>query len=90
MTNLEADTVPSERRGVPRSIVAAAVEQILLDPKVKWIAILHRDTVNDVDRFHILPYTEDPTSVTRGKLAATARLARPRADRAVRVGIDIF
>lgn len=51
---------PSERRGVPRKAVPAAVEAILTDPRVKWVAILHEDTIGAIDRFLIVAYTSDP------------------------------
>jgi hypothetical protein len=35
---------------------------MLTDPKVKWIAIIYEDTVADIDRFHVAPYTDDPTA----------------------------
>ena len=47
----------SERRGVPRKAVPAAVENILADPNVKWVAILHDDTIGAFDRFLIFAYT---------------------------------
>ena len=51
----------SERRGVPRKAVPAAVEDMLADPRVKWVAILHEDTIGTVDRFLIISYTSDPS-----------------------------
>ena len=49
-----------ERRGVPRKAVPAAVEDILADPRVKWVAILHDDTIGAIDRFLVFAYTSDP------------------------------
>ena len=53
-------TPPLERRGVPRTSVPAAVKDMLADPRVKWIAILHEDTIGPVDRFLLVSYTSDP------------------------------
>ena len=52
----------SQRRGIPRSLVSTVVEQLLADREVKWLAILHEDTISDVDRFRVVAYTEDPTT----------------------------
>jgi hypothetical protein len=35
---------------------------MLLDVRVKWIAIVFEATVNGVDQFTVTPYTSDPTS----------------------------
>ncbi len=45
---------------MPRKAVPAAVEDMLADPRVKWVAILHEDTIGPVDRFLIVAYTRDP------------------------------
>jgi hypothetical protein len=34
---------------------------MLADPRVKWVAIIHEDTIGAVDRFLIVGYTSDPT-----------------------------
>jgi hypothetical protein len=51
----------SERRGVHREAVSVVVEDMLADPRVKWVAVLHEDTVGAVERFLVVSYTSDPT-----------------------------
>jgi len=52
---------PSPQTNVPRFDVANVVDAMLLDSRVKWIAIVYEATVGGVDRFTITPHIVDPT-----------------------------
>jgi hypothetical protein len=52
---------PSAQTGVPRGDVGDVVESMLLDERVRWIAIVLRDSVAGEDRFEVTPWLIDPT-----------------------------
>jgi hypothetical protein len=52
---------PSPQSNVPRTDVSNVVDAMLLDSRVKWIAIVYEGTASGVDRFTITPYVVDPT-----------------------------
>jgi len=53
---------PSPQTNVPRDDAGNVVDAMLLDARVKWIAIVFETTVNGVDQFTVTPYISDPTS----------------------------
>jgi hypothetical protein len=53
---------PSPQTNVPRDDVSNVADAMLLDVRVKWIAIVFEATVNGIDQFTVTPYTSDPTS----------------------------
>ena len=53
---------PSPQTNVPRDDVGNVVDAMLLEVRVKWIAIVFEATVNGVDQFTVTPYISDPTS----------------------------
>ena len=53
---------PSPQTNVPQSDVAAVVDAMLLDSRVKWIWIVYEATIGGVDRFTVTPYIVDPTT----------------------------
>lgn len=53
---------PSPQTNVPRDDVSNVVDAMLLDVRVKWIAVVFEATVSGVDQFTVTPYTSDPTS----------------------------
>jgi len=54
---------PSPQTSVPRDDTGNVVDAMLLDARVKWIAIVFEATAADgVDRFTVTPYVEDPTT----------------------------
>jgi hypothetical protein len=52
---------PSAQTSVPRDDAGNVVDAMLLDARVKWIAIVFEATVDGVDRFTVTPYISDPT-----------------------------
>jgi hypothetical protein len=52
---------PSPQTNVPRDDTGNVVDAMLLDTRVKWIAIVFEATVNGVDQFTVTPYVSDPT-----------------------------
>jgi len=52
---------PSPQSNVPRTDVANVVDAMLLDSRVKWVAIVYEATVGGVDTFTVNPYIVDPT-----------------------------
>jgi hypothetical protein len=52
---------PSPQTNVPRDDVGNVVDAMLLDVRVKWIAVVFEATVNGVDQFTVTPYINDPT-----------------------------
>ena len=52
---------PSPQTDVPRNDVANVIDAMLLDDRVKWVAIVFEATVGGVDRFTVTPYVVDPT-----------------------------
>ncbi len=50
------------RKGVVREQVGDVVRTMMLDPQVKWAAVVYEDCVEGVDRFTVVPYTSDPTT----------------------------
>jgi len=53
---------PSPQTNVPRDDAGDVVDAMLLDTRVRWIAIVFNATVNGVDQFTVTPYISDPTS----------------------------
>jgi hypothetical protein len=53
---------PSPQTGVPRNDVGNVVEAMLLDPRVKWIAIVLEQSNAGEEEFTVTPYIEDPTT----------------------------
>lgn len=54
---------PSPQTNVPRDDASNVVDAMLLDTRVKWLAIVFEANVNGVDQFKITPFTTDPTQV---------------------------
>lgn len=52
---------PSQQLNVPRDDVSNVVDTMLMDTRVKWIAVVFQDTVDSTDRFIITPHIVDPT-----------------------------
>jgi hypothetical protein len=52
---------PSPQSNVVRDDVGNVVDAMLLDNRVKWIAIVYQDTNAGADRFTITPHIVDPT-----------------------------
>jgi len=52
---------PAEQVNVPREGVPLVVGAMLLEPQVKWVAVIYQDTIDGVDRFQVVAYTCDPT-----------------------------
>jgi hypothetical protein len=52
---------PSPQSAVVRDDVGNVVDAMLLDSRVKWIAIVYQDTNAGVDRFTVTPHVVDPT-----------------------------
>jgi len=52
---------PSPQTGVPRDDAGNVVDAMLLDARVKWIAIVFEAAIDGVDRFTVTPYIIDPT-----------------------------
>ena len=52
---------PSPQSNVPRADVANVVDAMLLDSRVKWIAVVFEATTGGVDKFTVTPYLTDPT-----------------------------
>lgn len=52
---------PSEQTDVPRDDVHNVVEAMLLDSRVKWIAIVFESNNGGTDSFNVTPWTKDPT-----------------------------
>ena len=53
---------PSPQTNVPRDDAGNVVDAMLLDPRVKWIAIVFEPAASGVDHFTVTPYISDPTS----------------------------
>ncbi len=53
---------PSPQTNVPRDDTGNVVDAMLLDTRVKWIAIIFEATVGGVDHFTVTPYVDDPTT----------------------------
>ena len=53
---------PSPQTNVPRDDAGNVVDAMLLDTRVKWIAVVLEATVDGVDQFTVTPYISDPTS----------------------------
>jgi hypothetical protein len=51
---------PSAQTGVPREDVGEVVGAMLLDRRVRWIAIVVEDAAPGTDRFEITPWIVDP------------------------------
>jgi hypothetical protein len=47
---------------VPRDDAGNVADAMLLDTRVKWIAVVFEATVDGVDQFTVTPYISDPTS----------------------------
>lgn len=55
---------PSPQTGVPRDDVHNVVEAMLLDDRIKWIAIVFEKNAGGQDLFTLTPYVLDPTEKT--------------------------
>ena len=53
---------PSPQTGVPRQEVNDVVDAMLLDPRVKWIAIVVEGGAGAQELFTVTPYIVDPTT----------------------------
>ena len=53
---------PLPQTHVPRDDAGNVVDAMLLDARVKWIALVFEATVNGVDQFTVTPYINDPTA----------------------------
>jgi hypothetical protein len=53
---------PSPQTNVQRGDAGNVVDAMLLDPRVKWIAVVFETTANGIDQFTVTPYIADPTS----------------------------
>jgi hypothetical protein len=53
---------PSPQTNVPRDDAGNVVDAMLLDTRVKWIAVVFEAMVDGVDRFTVTPYINDPTA----------------------------
>jgi hypothetical protein len=53
---------PSAQTGVPRGDVGEVVESMLVDQRVRWIAIVVQDSMAGEDRFEVTPWVIDPTA----------------------------
>ncbi|MCW5625840.1 MAG: hypothetical protein KIT73_14100 [Burkholderiales bacterium] len=53
---------PSPKTDVPRDAVHTEIDAMLLDPRVKWIAVVFEKNDGSVDRFAVTPWTSDPTA----------------------------
>jgi hypothetical protein len=52
---------PSPKNNVTRDAVSNEVALMLLDPRVKWIAVVFEKNDGAADRFSVTPWTKDPT-----------------------------
>jgi hypothetical protein len=52
---------PSPKIDVPRDAVSQEVSLMLLDERVKWIAVQFQKNDGAVDLFRVTPWTSDPT-----------------------------
>ena len=53
--------LPDPQAGVPRDDVHEVVGDMLLEPRVKWIAIVFEKNVGGQDVFTVTPFVTDPT-----------------------------
>lgn len=52
---------PSPKHNVTRDAVSNEIALMLLDARVKWIAVVFEKNDGTDDRFSVTPWTEDPT-----------------------------
>ena len=53
---------PSPKTNVPRLDVGQEVDAMLMDDRVRWIALEFERNDGMTDRFKVTPWTEDPTT----------------------------
>lgn len=53
---------PKPKTNVPRLDVAQEVDAMLMDDRVRWIAVVFERNDGTTDRFEVTPWTEDPTT----------------------------
>jgi hypothetical protein len=53
--------LPDPQTGVPRDDVHNVVEAMLLEERVKWIAIVFEKNAGGRDLFTVSPFVTDPT-----------------------------
>ena len=53
---------PKPKTDVPRFDVAQEVDAMLMDERVRWIAVVFERNDGTNDRFKVTPWTEDPTT----------------------------
>lgn len=52
---------PSPQKGVPRSDVGQVADAMLMDDRVKWLAVVFEQKGPVEDEFTVTPYVADPT-----------------------------